>query len=148
MIYYAAKARFKEQKLFKRQEPVAQESQFIDNKNFEGMTKEKIIENVYMKPDANVYIASFMPTLIKNKNLEYSQKLIKKGLREFIDVHVKCFRNYKEAQVSFVGSVASLLQDNPKSRSAATYYHNVAQVSVIMRIIAVVVDAVTIVDYH
>lgn len=80
----------------------------------QGMTKEKIIENVYMKPDANVYIASFMPTLIKNKNLEYSQKLIKKGLREFIDVHVKCFRNYKEAQVSFVGSVASLLQDELK----------------------------------
>lgn len=80
----------------------------------QGMTKEKIIENVYMKPDANVYIASFMPTLIKNKNLDYSQKLIKKGLREFIDVHVKCFRNYKEAQVSFVGSVASLLQDELK----------------------------------
>lgn len=80
----------------------------------QGMTKEKIIENVYMKPDANVYIASFMPTLIKNKNLDYSQKLIKKGLREFIDVHVKCFRNYKDAQVSFVGSVASLLQDELK----------------------------------
>lgn len=85
----------------------------------QGLTKEKVIEHVYMKSDANVYIASFMPVLIKNKDLDYSQKLIKKGLKEFIDIHVKCFKNYKDAQVSFVGSVASLLKDELKEVCAA-----------------------------
>lgn len=77
----------------------------------QGLTKDRIIENVYMKSDANVYIASFMPVLIKNKDLDYCQRLIKKGLSEFINVHVKCFKNYRDAQVSFVGSVASLLKE-------------------------------------
>ena len=76
-----------------------------------GLSKEKIVENVYMKSDANVYIASFMPTLIKNKELDYCQNLIRKGFRDFINVHVKCFQNYNNAEVSFVGSVASLLKE-------------------------------------
>ena len=80
----------------------------------QGLTKDRIIENVYMKSDANVYIASFMPVLIKNKELDYCQRLIRKGLSEFINIHVKCFKNHKEAQVSFVGSVASLLKDELK----------------------------------
>ena len=80
----------------------------------QGLTKDNIIENVYMKSDANVYIASFMPVLIRNKDLDYSQRLIKDGLIEFINIHVKCFKNYKDAQVSFIGSVASLLNDELK----------------------------------
>lgn len=75
------------------------------------ITKEIIFENVYRKPDANVYIASFMKTLIHHKNLSYTQQLIKKSFQAFIDVHVKCFVNYKDVEVNFVGSVASLLQD-------------------------------------
>jgi glucosamine kinase len=75
------------------------------------VTKEVIFENVYRKPDANVYIASFMKTLIHYKNLSYSQRLITSAFQSFIDVHVKCFANYREVEVNFVGSVASLLQD-------------------------------------
>lgn len=80
----------------------------------QGLTKDNITESVYMKPDANVYIASFMPVLIRNKDLDYSQRLIKNGLIEFINIHVKCFKNYKDAEVSFIGSVASLLKDELK----------------------------------
>ncbi len=80
----------------------------------QGLTKDKIIENVYMKSDANVFIASVMPILIKYKDLDYCQRLIRKGFSEFINVHVKCFKNYQDSQVSFVGSVASLLKDELK----------------------------------
>lgn len=75
------------------------------------ITKEIIFENVYRKPDANVYIASFMKTLVHHKNLSYSQRLIESAFQDFIDIHVKCFANYREVEVNFVGSVASLLQD-------------------------------------
>lgn len=75
------------------------------------VTKEVIFENVYRKPDANVYIASFMKTIIHHKNLSYTQRLIESAFQAFLDVHVKCFANYRDVEVNFVGSVASLLQD-------------------------------------
>jgi N-acetylglucosamine kinase-like BadF-type ATPase len=75
-----------------------------------GANKSIIIENIYKKPDANVYIASFMPLLIKHKDLGYSQKIIKDGFQVFIDTHVKCYDNYLECDVNFVGSLADLLQ--------------------------------------
>ncbi len=79
-----------------------------------GLNKEVIIEHVYMLPDANVYIASFMPILIRYKNLTYCQEVIEEGIRKFIDIHVKCYDNYKEVEVNFVGSMACLLQDELK----------------------------------
>lgn len=74
-----------------------------------GLNKETIIDRVYRKPDANVYIASMMPILIKSKKLTYAQDLIKTGLQEFVDTHIKCYDNFKECDVSFVGSLAYLL---------------------------------------
>lgn len=76
----------------------------------DGTNKPTIIENIYKKPDANVYIASFMPVLIKHKDLDYSQKIIRDGFQVFIDTHVKCYSNYLECDVNFVGSLADLLQ--------------------------------------
>lgn len=75
-----------------------------------GLDKTTIVENVYVKPDANVYIASFMPTIIRHKNLEYSQKMIRDGFQVFIDTHVKCYPNYAKCEVNFVGSLACLLE--------------------------------------
>ena len=75
-----------------------------------GLTKDVIVDNVYMKPNPNVYIASFMPILIRHKSLSYSQEIIKEGFRKFIEAHVLCFEEAKSSQVSFVGSIASLLE--------------------------------------
>lgn len=79
-----------------------------------GVTKEKIFENIYMKENANVFIASFMPILIRNRELDYAQNIIKLGISDFLDKHVKCYKEYKSVPVSFVGSVASLLQEELK----------------------------------
>ena len=79
-----------------------------------GLNKEVIIEHVYMLHDANVYIASFMPILIRHKNLSYCQEVIEEGIRKFIDIHVKCYDNYREVEVNFVGSMACLLKDELK----------------------------------
>lgn len=76
-----------------------------------GFNKSNIFENVYTKDNANVYIASLMPVLIRNRNLNYAQRLIKKGFGEFLDKHVLCYPESATAPISFVGSVASLLKE-------------------------------------
>jgi N-acetylglucosamine kinase-like BadF-type ATPase len=76
-----------------------------------GLSKDTIFKKVYMEPNANVFLASLSPIIIKNKDLEYSQKLIQKGFDLFIENHVLCFPNYRDVEVSFVGSIAALLSD-------------------------------------
>lgn len=92
--------------LYKRL-PEAMHNELVDM----GLNKDVIIENVYQKPDVNVYIASFMPVLIKHKETEYAKNIIKAGFQRFLDIHVKCYSNYKDCEVNFVGSVADFLRD-------------------------------------
>lgn len=75
-----------------------------------GLTKDSVLEKVYREPNANVYLASFMPVLIKHKELDYSQALIRAGLERFVDVHVLCYDNCRDCEVNFVGSLAVLLE--------------------------------------
>lgn len=79
-----------------------------------GLTKENIIERVYMKDNANVFIASFMPIIVRKKELDYCQTILKKGFLEFLDKHVLCYEEAPKVPISFVGSVASLLKDELK----------------------------------
>ncbi|MFT5860754.1 MAG: glucosamine kinase [Flavobacteriaceae bacterium] len=95
-----------------------------------GVTKASINENVYMKPNANVYIASFMPVLIRHKDLDYSQELIRKNFRQFIDIHVKCYKNYQDVKVNFIGSVASFLEKELKAVCAES---NITMGSILRR---------------
>jgi glucosamine kinase len=74
-----------------------------------GLSKDTIFKNVYMEPNANVFLASLSPILINNKNLDYSQKLIQKGFDLFIENHVMCYASCKDVEISFVGSISALL---------------------------------------
>lgn len=78
------------------------------------LTKDEILENVYMKPYANVYLASFMKTIYRFKDTEYLQKILVDGMEKFLRIHVMCYDNYKEAPVNFIGSVAYYFQDELK----------------------------------
>ena len=76
-----------------------------------GFEKSSILENVYMKPHANVYLASFMKILANHRDTEYVHELIGVGMKSFLERHVCCFDNYKDVPTSFVGSVAFYFQD-------------------------------------
>jgi len=76
-----------------------------------GLTHQAIIENVYQRPNANVYIASFMPFIINHKDLPYFQGLIAQGLGLFLENHVMRYENHQSVEVNFVGSLAFLLKD-------------------------------------
>jgi len=82
-------------------------------KRFE-LDKNVILENVYMKPHANVYLASFMRFIAEHKEHEYIDKMITDGLEEFIDVHVCCFDDCQNVPVHFIGSIGYFFEEQLK----------------------------------
>lgn len=71
-----------------------------------GLTKEGIFENTYNKPNANVYLASFMRFVSDHREHPFFRDMIYRGLSTFVNIHVWCFDNFREVPVHFVGSVA------------------------------------------
>jgi N-acetylglucosamine kinase-like BadF-type ATPase len=71
-----------------------------------GLTKEIVFENIYKKPNANVYIASFAKVFTESEDKAYINSLVHKSITDFVENHVKCYTNYSIYPVSFVGSIA------------------------------------------
>jgi len=111
------------------------------------LDKESIFEQVYFKPHANVYLASFARFLSSNQENYYIRRLVKQGLLEFLDIHVCRFENYREVPVHFVGSIAyffdEILEENCERRGITrgkimkqpveglvNYYLNIAKVPI------------------
>lgn len=78
------------------------------------LTAESIKTHLYKMPNPNTYLAQFAKFLITNKEHEYCQKLIRKGLKLFIEHQVLQFDNAHKVPVHFVGSIAFYLQDELK----------------------------------
>lgn len=76
-----------------------------------NLNKREIFENVYMKPNANVYLASFMHVLSDNKNEEWVRKNIAEGMSDFMKAHVLCFKESAYVPVHFIGSIAFHFED-------------------------------------
>lgn len=76
-----------------------------------GVSKDDVIDAVYNKPHANVYLASFGPFAGKWADHSYIKTIVKEGFDKFIDIHVSCYENQGKMKVSFVGSVAKVYQE-------------------------------------
>lgn len=76
-----------------------------------GLTKDMVMENVYMKPHANVYLAGFMRFIHRFKEEPYVQEMILAGKKAFLDTHVRCFPEHRDVPAHFVGSVAYFFSD-------------------------------------
>jgi len=74
-------------------------------KNFK-LDKNKIFDAVYNKPNANVFLGSFGPFAGKHAQHPYVREIILEGFLKFIHIHVACFPEAKDVQISFVGAVA------------------------------------------
>lgn len=83
------------------------------------LDKNVIMENVYMKPHANVYLASFMRFLHGFKSDQYVQDMVSEGMTTFLKTHVECYENCREVPVHFVGSVAYYFSDLLHQSAAA-----------------------------
>ncbi len=76
-----------------------------------NITKDEIFDRVYNQPHANVFLASFGPFAGKHKDAKYIKALVRNGIRQFIDIHVKCYPECATVNVNFVGSVAKAFED-------------------------------------
>ncbi|MEL4455298.1 BadF/BadG/BcrA/BcrD ATPase family protein [Lutimonas vermicola] len=70
-----------------------------------------IKENLYKRDNPNTYLANVGRFLIENKESDYAQKIIKDGLRFFVENQILQFEESKDVPIYFVGSIAHFLQD-------------------------------------
>lgn len=82
--------------------------------NTYDLTADYIKRNLYKEPNPNTYLATFAKFLIQNKDHEYSQGLIKKGMQLFINNQIEQFADAKQVPTHFIGSIAFYLQDELK----------------------------------
>ena len=76
-----------------------------------ALTEADIVSGVYQKESPNVFIASFMPFIVKHKKHKFFNDVLVKGLQHFMEVHVCCYKDYLDTPVHFVGSLSVLLED-------------------------------------
>jgi len=72
----------------------------------EGLTMDGILENVYMKPHANRYLASL--TRIAEKHMENPEirEIISQAFHDFIRKNISRYKDFNTQEVGFAGSVA------------------------------------------
>ena len=74
-----------------------------------------IKKNLYKKPNPNTYLAKFAEFLVFNKESDYVQSVIKKGLRSFVKTMILQYEDeIKTVPVHFAGSIAFFLKEEIK----------------------------------
>jgi glucosamine kinase len=79
-----------------------------------GITKDKVIENVYLKRGGNSYLASFARFLSDIKDTEYGRTTLRDGLLAFIETNIKSYPDYQQYTCHFVGSIAYFFSEELK----------------------------------
>jgi glucosamine kinase len=74
------------------------------------LNREKIIEAVYRKPNANLFLSSLMPYIIGQKEDSFIKNLLAEGLNEFFETGIAAFPESKNVPLHFIGSVAASLE--------------------------------------
>ncbi len=67
--------------------------------------------NLYKKENPNTYLANFVRFLVKNKDTDYGQKTIKKGLDLFIENQILQYPESKNLPIHFIGSLAHFFRE-------------------------------------
>lgn len=121
---------------FSKKMPLHLANKFKDTYNL-SVTELNI--NVYQKPLANAYLASFSKFVYEHRNEAFVHNLIYTSMSEFFENQVLPNPEARSCEVNFIGSVAHFYEDI--IRAAASNYHlNVGH------IVQKPIDAL--VDYH
>ena len=70
-----------------------------------------IKENIYNNNRANVYLSRYFPFITENKNHPIIQKIILDTLNDFFNLHVCCYKEFRNLELNFIGSVSYFLSD-------------------------------------
>lgn len=76
-----------------------------------NLTQETILENIYKKPLANKYLASFSPFLSENRGHYMIENIIEDSINDFFFHHICKFKESWTLPVSFVGGIAYYFRD-------------------------------------
>lgn len=71
----------------------------------------EVMKNIYNNNRANVYLSKFFPFVSTNKNDKEIREIIYKGLTNFFETHVCCYKNHKNVDINFIGSVSFFLKN-------------------------------------
>ncbi|MFT5724804.1 MAG: glucosamine kinase [Bacteroidia bacterium] len=71
-----------------------------------NIDRESILFSVYNKPNANVYLASFMKFASANRADPWIKQMIYTGLSNFAKIHIQSHPEFSAVPVNFVGSIA------------------------------------------
>lgn len=85
------------------------------------LDKVTVINNVYQKPGANAYLASFARFLNDIQHTEYGQQVLNNAFTEFVETNIKTYPEYHKYKCHFVGSVAYCFSEELKSVCAKNH---------------------------
>lgn len=80
-----------------------------------NMSNEEILNAIYRNPMPNRFLASFSKFIRENKEEQYFSDLIEYNFNQFFDKHICKYPNYRDQQLSCVGSVAYHYSDKLKN---------------------------------
>ena len=91
------------------------------------LDKDSIVRYVYNEPGANLWLASFSKFLTTHRHDPFIQHMIRHGMREFMELYVCHYKNYRNIPVHFVGSIAYVFREELKE-VAHTHFINVGKI--------------------
>lgn len=94
---------------FYRQLSAEMENAFREE--YPWMDKDQLVERVYRSNAANVFLASFMPFVVRFKGDPLVSDWVKEGFHLFLKNQVVCYPEHREVPIHFVGSIAHYLRE-------------------------------------
>ncbi|MEM6524286.1 MAG: ATPase [Bacteroidota bacterium] len=76
-----------------------------------NLTKEDILERIYMQPYANVYLASFMTFIQSHKDHNFIHEMVSRGMKQFCELFILPYHQHKTVKAHFTGSIAFYFND-------------------------------------
>ena len=71
---------------------------------------DKVITNLYQRPQPNTYLASFAPFMKKHYKSKYIKDLLYRGFEKFVTQELSAYDNYKDLPLHFNGSIAYIFK--------------------------------------
>lgn len=99
----------------------------LEFKNTYDLTIDEALKNMYHTTRPNAYLANFNKFVVERKDHPYFQKMIFEEMMSFFDYQVLPYEESKEAEISFIGSIAYYYENILRS-AAAELHLNVGQI--------------------
>ncbi|MDL1914310.1 MAG: ATPase [Bergeyella sp.] len=110
-----------------------------DFKETYALTIGELIKNLYHSPRANAYLADFSKFILNKKSHPYIQNLIYNELKKYFYYQVLPYRESRDCELGFIGSIAYYYEDILRSLAAEFHFS-------VGKIVQKPID--NLVDYH